>query len=114
MLDGGQAIVMDSKSSYYDWRDMKATINSGFKPDFYCPDGYEQKEVTNPDGSVVYTTGAVATDTYTVTFDAQGGSTVASQDVAKNPPTPPEPATPSAAGMRRRPAPPLGILTPIP
>ena len=84
MLDGGQAIVMDSKSSYYDWRDMKATINSGFKPDFYCPDGYEQKEVTNPDGSVVYTTGAVATDTYTVTFDAQGGSTVASQDVAKN------------------------------
>ncbi len=63
---------------------MKDTINSGFKPDFYCPDGYEQKEVTNPDGSVVYTTGAVATDTYTVTFDAQGGSTVASQDVAKN------------------------------
>lgn len=84
VVPGGQAIVMDSKSSYYDWRDMKATINSGFKPDFYCPDGYEQKEVTNPDGSVVYTTGAVATDTYTVTFDAQGGSTVASQDVAKN------------------------------
>ena len=84
VVPGGQAIVMYSKSSYYDWRDMKATINSCFKPDFYCPDGYEQKEVTNPDGSVVYTTGAVATDTYTVTFDAQGGSTVASQDVAKN------------------------------
>lgn len=74
MLDGGQAIVMDSKSSYYDWRDMKATINSGFKPDFYCPDGYEQKEVTNPDGSVVYTTEAVAADTYTITFDSNDGA----------------------------------------
>ncbi len=84
VVPGGQAIVIDSKSSYYDWRDMKATINSGFKPDFYCPDGYEQKEVKKPDGSIVYTTGAVAADTYTVTFDAQGGSTVASQDVAKN------------------------------
>lgn len=83
-VPGGQAIVIDSKSSYYDWRDMKATINGGFKPDFYCPDGYEQKEVKKPDGSIVYTTGAVAADTYTVTFDAQGGSTVASQDVAKN------------------------------
>lgn len=74
MLDGGQAIVIDSKSSYYDWRDMKATINSGFKPDFYCPDGYEQKEVTNPDGSVVYTTEAVAADTYTITFDSNDGA----------------------------------------
>ena len=74
MVPGGQAIVIDSKSSYYDWRDMKATINSGFKPDFYCPDGYEQKEVTNPDGSVVYTTEAVAADTYTITFDSNDGA----------------------------------------
>lgn len=74
VVPGGQAIVMDSKSSYYDWRDMKATINSGFKPDFYCPDGYEQKEVTNPDGSVVYTTEAVAADTYTITFDSNDGA----------------------------------------
>ena len=72
VVPGGQAIVIDSKSSYYDWKDVKATINGSFKLDFYCPDGYKPKTETTADGikySIEKGTTPPATTKYTIKFD---------------------------------------------